>query len=429
MALDDPASEIRPIIPQDIANAIADPAVHASERIHEVFAWLRANEPLGIARPEGFGSFWVVSRQQDLRTITMRPDLFTNGDRLVLIDGASERRMMELLDGRAFPIRTILHMDPPEHTAYRNITAEAFHARTLDALAESIREIARGFVDRLLETGGACDFTETVAFLYPLRVVMDMLGVAPDDEPEVLRLSHAFLSPTDDEYSQLEGNQTAGDALAAVAGEFNAFFDRLLGDRRAAPRRDILSAIANAEIDGAPIPLLEARSYCAHLATAGHETTSSVTSGAMLALCRDPALFAAVKADRSLIPALIEEATRFYTPSKILMRTVAEDTRMCGRSFRRGDWVALAFASGSRDEEAVPDAETFRIDRKPNKLISYGYGPHVCLGQHLARLEMRLLFAELLDRLDAVELAGEPKITTSLIVSGIKSLPIRFRTG
>ncbi|MET0987245.1 MAG: cytochrome P450 [Steroidobacteraceae bacterium] len=417
----------RPHIPDRMAAELADPQVHASERIHEIFSWLRANEPLGIAAPDNFVPFWVVTKQRDLRIIATMREHFFNADRIILIDLASEQRMQELLGGRQFPIRTILQMDPPDHAKYRALTAERFQPRAVDALTRSIQGIAKDFVDRMLEKGGTCDFAADVAFAYPLRVIMSILGVPVEDEPTILRLTQQFFGSSDKEFAHAEASKTAGDALAAVTDDFNAFFDALFTERRAKPREDVLSLIANGKVDGKPVPQHEQRSYAAHLATAGHDTTSSVISAGVLAWCRDPALFKQLKADASLMPAFVEEAIRFGTASKITMRTVVADVHACDRDFRKGDWVAMAWASGNRDDDYVEDPHTFRIDRKPNRLISFGHGAHVCLGQYLARLEMRMLFTELLTRLDSVELAGEPRTMSSLIVSGLKTLPIRFR--
>ncbi|MET0657231.1 MAG: cytochrome P450 [Steroidobacteraceae bacterium] len=415
----------RPYIPSDMAAELANPEVHASERLHEVFSWLRQNEPLGIAAPDNFVPFWVVTRQDDLRKIATMRDHFHNSDRIILIDLKSEQRMAELLGGRQFPIRTILQMDPPDHAKYRALTEKQFQPKAVDALTQSIRGIAKEFVDRMLEKDGTCDFSADVAFAYPLHVVMSILGVPAEDEPTILRLTQQFFGVSDDQFKRAGGN--AGDALAAVTDEFSEYFDGLLADRRAKPREDVLSLIANGIVDGKPVPQHEQRSYAAHLSTAGHDTTSGTTSAGMLALCRNPALFKQIKNDRSLIPAFLEEALRFGTPTKITMRTVVADVHACGRDFRKGDWVAMAWASGNRDESYVEDPHTFRIDRKQNRMISFGHGAHVCLGQYLARLEMRLLFEELFARLDSVELIGQPRTMNSIIVSGIKTLPIRFR--
>jgi cytochrome P450 len=418
--------QLRPQIPADLAADLTNPLVHGSDRIHQIFSWLRANQPLGIAVTEKFEPFWVVTRQQELRTMAKMPEVFNNGDRIVLVDRKSEERMAEMFSGRKFPIRTILQMDPPEHGKYRDLTAEYFHARSIDTLSDQIRSIARKFIGRLLETGGECDFTSTVAFRYPLHVIMSLLGVPEKDEPEMLRLTQEFFGAADADFERQESATSAGDALAAVCSEFNAFFDALLADRRVNPGEDLISILANSEVDGAPIGQFQARSYCAHLATAGHDTTSGTTSGGVLELCKNPDLFRQVKADRSLIPALVEEATRFCTPSRITMRTAAQDMQVCGRQFRTGDWIAMAWASGSRDEAVIDNPHEFRVDRRANKLISYGFGPHVCLGQHLARLEMRLLFDELFKAVDSIELAGEPTMMQSVMVTGLKTLPIRF---
>jgi len=410
-----------------MAHELVDPNVHASERIHEIFSWLRANQPLGIARTKDFEAFWVVTRQEELRKIAKMSEVFNTGDRIVLVDRKSEERMAELLQGREFPIRTILQIDPPEHEKYRNLTADYFHARNIDTLSDKIRIIARKFIDRLLETDGECDFTSTVTFLYPLHVIMSLLGIPEEGEPEILRLTQQFFGTIDSDFEREEAATSAGDALTAVCDEFSLFFDTFLADRRNNPRDDLISLIANAVVDGKPIGQFQARSYCIHLATAGHDTTSGTTSGGVLELCRNPELFKQVKADRSLVPALVEEATRYCTPARITMRTAVEDIYVFGRDFKKGDWIAMAWASGSRDESIIDNPHEFRIDRRANKLISYGYGPHLCLGQHLARLEMRILFDEFFQRVDSIELAGTPTMMQSLMVTGLKTLPVRFK--
>ncbi len=215
--------------------------------------------------------------------------------------------------------------------------------------------------------------------------------------------------------------------MMAVTRDFFDYFDRLIADRRANPRDDVATAIALAQVDGQPIPRMEALSYFVVLATAGHDTTAAVTAGAMIELCRNPEEFRKVKANpSSLVNSLVEEATRWISPSKITMRTAAQDFELQGRQIRRGELVALAWASANRDEEVFEDPFVFRADRKPNKLLAYGNGPHVCLGQHLARLEMRMLYEELMKRLEHVELTGEPSTVSSFQISGPKKVPLRF---
>jgi cytochrome P450 len=162
------------------------------------------------------------------------------------------------------------------------------------------------------------------------------------------------------------------------------------------------------------------------VATAGHDTTSSSTAGAIWALAEDPEQFARIKANPVLIPGLVDEAIRWMTPVKHFMRSATADTELGGRRIAKGDWLMLCYASANRDEEVFEDPFAFRCDRKPNRHIAFGYGAHLCLGQHLAKLEMRILFEELLPRLKSIALDGEVKMTQAYFVNGPKKLPIRF---
>src|SRR4029078_13658460 len=170
----------------------------------------------------------------------------------------------------------------------------------------------------------------------------------------------------------------------------------------------------------------EATGYYTIIATAGHDTTSSSTAGAMWALATVPGLLERVRADPALIPNLIEEAIRWTTPVRTFMRSASADTELRGRKIKAGDWLMLCYASGNRDEEVFPNPDTFDIDRAPNRQLAFGFGAHLCLGQHLARLEMRILYEELLPKLKSVRLNGDPRYVESYFVTGLKSLPIRF---
>ena len=208
--------------------------------------------------------------------------------------------------------------------------------------------------------------------------------------------------------------------------DFYQYFAKITADRRANPKDDLATVIANSQINGAPISEFEAISYYVIVATAGHDTTSSSTAGAMWALCNDPAGVHEGASDPSLIPGLIDEAVRWTTPVKHFMRSATEDTELRGRKIAKDDWLMLCYASGNRDEEVFDEPYEFHADRKPNKHLSFGYGAHLCLGQHLAKMEMRILYEELLPKLKSVALNGEPKNSQSVFVNGPKKLPIRF---
>jgi len=214
--------------------------------------------------------------------------------------------------------------------------------------------------------------------------------------------------------------------MEAVVDDFGAYFAGITANRRRYPRDDLATVIANARIDGACMPELDITSYYMIVATAGHDTTSSSTAGAIWALAQNPEQFAMVKANPDLIPGLVDEAIRWMTPVKHFMRSATADTELGGRSIAKGDWLMLCYASANRDEDVFEDPFTFRCDRRPNRHIAFGYGAHLCLGQHLAKLEMRILFEELLPRLKSIALDGEVKMTQAYFVNGPKKLPIRF---
>jgi cytochrome P450 len=211
-----------------------------------------------------------------------------------------------------------------------------------------------------------------------------------------------------------------------VIKDFMDYFHALSERKRKNPTDDLGSLIANAQIDGQPISDFEAMSYYIIVAAAGHDTTSSSTGGAMWALAERPREVAKLRADLSLIPGLVEESIRWTTPVKTFMRTATEDTEFAGRAIKKFDWLMLCYASGNRDESVFDDPFEFRVDRQPNKQLSFGYGAHVCLGQHLARMEMRILWEEMLPRLKSVSLDGEPAMSDAVFVNGPKRLPIKF---
>jgi cytochrome P450 len=277
--------------------------------------------------------------------------------------------------------------------------------------------------------GGTCDFVSEVAAHFPLLVVMSILGVPDEDEPMMLRLTREYFGHDDEDLkrqSQERTPQEAAKVLHEVVAEATAYFRRVSESRRRQPTDDLASVIANSVVDGKPISDLDAMGYYITAAFAGHDTTSSSIAGGLWALAEHPEAFERVKADRSLIPALVEESIRWTTPIHQFVRRAAVDAEVRGNTVRRGEWVVLCFPSGNRDEEVFDDPFSFRLDRKPNRHISFGHGAHMCLGMHLARMEMTIFFEELLSRLETVELSGMPRRTVTNFVGGPKYLPIRY---
>jgi cytochrome P450 len=420
-------------IPADIAQTIIDPRAYADgDAVDQAFARLRKDMPLAVAQPEGFDPFWVVTRHADILEVERQNELFHNGDRAAtLVNIEADLKVREMTGGSPHLVRSLVQMDNPDHIAYRRLTQGSFVPQNLRKLEARIREIARGFVDRMAEHGDRCDFARDVAFLYPLHVIMEVLGVPEGDEPRMLKLTQELFGSADPELNRTGtevSDAGAGvDSLQSVIMDFMLYFNAMTEDRRANPRDDVASVIANGQIEGQPLGHLEAMSYYIIAATAGHDTTSSTTAGALWALAEDPEQFRKIKADPSLIPGLVEESIRWVTPVKHFMRTATADAELAGQKIAKGDWMMLSYPSGNRDEAAFEDPFKFRADRTPNKHVAFGYGAHVCLGQHLARMEMRILWEELFSRLDSFELDGAPKRMVANFVCGPKSVPIRFK--
>jgi len=418
-------------IPDEHAANLVDPAAYADGRIHETYAWLRANNPLGRAEIEGVDPFWVTTKHADILEVSRQNALFHNGDRSpTLVSKAVDARVRQMTGGSPHLLRTLIHMDAPDHMKYRVLTQAWFLPQNLRSMEERIRKIARAAVDRMAAKGGRCDFVSEVALHYPLHVIMEIMGVPEEDEPRMLMLTQELFGASDPELGRKPKEGQADDPAAqldmGVLTDFINYFTQFSEGKRAKPTDDLGTLIANSKIDGEPISHFEAMSYYIIVATAGHDTTSSSTAGAIWGLAQNPAEFAKVKADPSLIPGLVDESIRWVTPVKTFMRTATENTELAGRSICKDDWLMLCYASGNRDEAVFEDPNAFKVDRAGAKHLAFGYGAHVCLGQHLAKMEMRILWEEMLPRLRSLELAGEPRQSQAVFVNGPKTLPIAF---
>ncbi len=418
-----------PRLPDTIAATIVDPKAYATDEIHEAYAWLRANMPLGVAHAEGYDPFWVVSRYEDLQTISKDNTLFPYGDRAATLTNIVTDRRVREITGTPHLIRTLVQMDEPDHMKYRLLTQAWFMPASVKKRQADVLAIARKSVARMADKGGACDFVADVALNYPLEVVMNILGVPEDDFPLMLRLTQEIFGAQDEETARfmeaLDASQYA-EIMATVVEDFAKYFAALSEDRRARPRDDLATIIANATVDGVPIGIEESTGYYTIVATAGHDTTSSSTSGGMWALATQPGLLDRLKAEPQRIADFVEESIRWTSPVRTFMRSAAKDTQVGGQSIGAGDWLMLCYGSANRDEAVFEDPFRFRIDRGANKQIAFGYGPHMCLGMHLARMEMKILWEEMIPRLKSVRLAGEPAAMASTFVTGLKRLPIEY---
>ena len=422
-----------PTLPADMAAALVNPKAYAEwDGLHRHFSWARANMPLGVAKNEAFDPFWAVTRHADILEVSRNNARFANGIRQTVLSDKTGVALAAAAspEGDGHLIRSLVQMDAPDHMKYRLLTQSWFMPKNLKTIEARIREIARQSVDAMLAMDGACDFAKDVAAYYPLRVIMNILGVPREDEPRMLMLTQQIFGPSDPELNRARTEITdsahAVQMLQYAIADFEAYFAKITADRRINPKDDIATVIANSTVRGQPIADREANGYYIIIATAGHDTTSASTCGAITELAKNPALFARYREPGADFAGLIEEAIRWTTPVQHFMRSATHDTELGGQTIAAGDWLMLCYASGNRDEAVFEDPFTFNPDRATNNQIAFGFGGHVCLGQHLARMEMRIFMEELLPRLSSLELSGDPARVESVFVGGPKRLPIRF---
>jgi cytochrome P450 len=428
-------------MPQDVprldearARAVIDPATYADwDRALDLFDAIRAEAPVAwvdAGDPE-HPPFWLVTRYDDVMRMSKDNATFLNNPRTVvftLTEGIEFARAMT--GGSEHLVASLVTFDAPIHMTYRKLTQEWFMPKNLRSLEEGMRGIASAAVDRLFASGPEVDFVRTVSAPYPLHIVMQILGVPEEDEERMLFLTQQMFGGSDEDLNQsglknMTPEQVTQIVAASVKG-FEDYFAALTAEKRRNPTDDVASTIANAVIDGEPLNDRDMMGYYMILAAAGHDTTSASTAGAMQALAQDPEQFARVRADRSLLPGIVEEAIRWTTPVQHFMRTAAEDTEVGGQAIAKGDWLMMNYVAANHDPAQFENPRRFDAARVPNRHLAFGAGAHQCLGLHLARLEMRILFETLLDRIAGVELAGEPKRSNSTFVGGLKTLPLRI---
>ncbi|KOU59843.1 cytochrome P450 [Streptomyces sp. MMG1533] len=427
-------------VPDDIARRIVLPEGHGDESaLFEAYRWLRRNQPLGLAQVDGYDPLRLVSTYADVMEIERQPALFPSAGvenkyehSPILRSQAEDDFTKEITGGRVWHLPVVVNLDPPEHTQVRGVAADWFRPLQLKKWEEPIRELAREAIGRRL-TGGVneLDFVQDFALRYPLHVIMTIFGVPEADEPLMLALTQDFAGAPDPELRRSDVDalspQATARQLSATLDDFRAYFAAMVEDRRARPRDDLATVIAQARReDGEYYPDAYTIGWFLAISTAGHDTTSSTMSTIMEQLALHPDVLAAVKADPSLIPGLVNEGLRWCSPVKHFVRQAAQDTTVGGRTVGKGERLMLLYQSANRDVDAFDDPDTFRIERRPNRHIAFGYGPHQCLGMHLARQELRIMLEELLPRLESVQVVGERRIVRTNFLGGLRNLPVRL---
>ncbi len=400
--------------------AMVRPSTYANPTLLEtLMAEFRASDPLPFIQSDSHKPFFIATKHADIIEIARQPDIFKNTQQSVLQIKEIEAAQAE----QGNPLRTLIHMDDPDHSKFRALTKAWFMPENLKRVEASVRSIADETVDRMLESGPELDFVTEVAVWYPLRVIMSILGVPAADEALMLKLTQELFGADDPDMKREQAPDE--DRMQTLIDFFN-YFNALTASRRANPTDDVASVIANAQIDGAPIGELEAMSYYVIIATAGHDTTSSSTAGGMLALLEHPEELQKVTDNPALMPLMVDEAIRWTSPVKHFMRYPERAYELRGKTIEAGSPVMLLYPSGNRDEEVFDRPQSFLADRRPNRHLAFGHGAHHCLGNLLAKMEIRFLYEAMFNRMKTFELIGEPRWVESTFVSGLKTLPVRI---
>lgn len=398
----------------DLADVdLSDPDMFADGIPHALFARLRREAPVSWNPMPDEPGFWSVTRYEDVGAVSKDTETFSSWQGGTMI---SEKTL-------PVPVarQMMINMDPPQHTAYREIVSTAFTARRVAHLEPHIREIARNLIDRALEKG-EFDLVADIAEPLPIQVIGELLGVAPEHHGKLAEWAGASAG-FDDPRLRPEGFDPQQSFI-----ERTVFFNELAEQRRRGPQDDLVTALTQAELDGQRLTEMQLGGFLSLILVAGSDTSRNTYSGGMLGLIEHPDEYERLRADRGLVPTAVEEFVRWVTPFTHFRRTATRDTEIRGVPIKSGDKIVTWFASSNRDEEAFEDPFRFDVGREPNRHHGFGAGgPHYCLGSGLARLELRVLIEESAERIPPLELAGPPDRVRSALLSALYSLPVRPR--
>jgi len=384
---------------------------------HDVWTRLRAEEPVAYFTPEGYEPFWAITKHADVMEIAKQPLRFSSAH------GISLHRAGEVVP----PTDLVVMVDPPRHGPLRRAANARFTPRGVRARRDDLERIAIGIVDAAAPAGtsGELDFVERIAAPFPLAVIASFLGVPRHDWDLLFRWTNEVIGKEDPEYRR--PGETPGQTIKRARGEVHAYFGRLVEQRRSDPQDDLVSELIQAEVEGKPLSQLQLVLYCELLVEAGNETTRNAITGGLLALSENPSQWEALRARPEMLADAVEEILRWVSPISHFSRVATEDYELRGEKIRAGDQVALYFASANRDEDVFEEPFAFRVDRRPNPHVTFGFGEHFCMGAQLARVELEIIYKLLIERLGSFEVSGAVERLSSITNGSIKHLPIRYR--
>jgi cholest-4-en-3-one 26-monooxygenase len=380
---------------------------------HEAFKLLRQKAPVFWQdMPGGDQGFWAVTKYEDVVAISKDPATFSSYRGTALLRDLPKEDLEQT--------RTImLNMDPPQHSKYRKLVSQGFTPRMTNALEPRIRKATVEILDQIAQRG-SCDFVREVAAELPLIVIAELIGIPIEDRHKVFEWSNRLIGYDDPEF------QTTEEDGKMAAMEIWLYANQLAEKRTKDPKDDLVSLLMTSEVDGEKLTEMEFDSFFLLLAVAGNETTRNLISGGMLALIENPAERQKLIDDPSLLNSAVEEMLRWVSPVSQFRRTATRDTEIRGQKIKENDKIVVYYQSANRDEEVFTDPYKFDVSRSPNNHIAFGIGEHFCLGANLARLEIRVMFEEIMRRLPDIELAGPVRRLRSNFINGIKEMPVKF---
>jgi cytochrome P450 len=352
--------------------------------------------------------FWALLKYEDIRFVSSSPALFTSTKGITIPDPAMPSPVQE---------GNLIFSDPPRHRQLRKLINSGFTRRRVAVLEPKIREIVRGILDGI-EPGSVHEFAEEIAAPLPTRMIAELIGAPPDDWEQFRAWSDAATGTADPEIEL--------DSSVAM-GQLFEYFQKLIAARRAEPRDDLLSVLAEAEIDEHRLTDEDLLNFAFLLLVAGNETTRNLIALGTLALISHPDQRRLLVENPALIPGAVEEMLRWNSPVVHMARTAAADVEIRGQRIAEGDIVVMLYGSANRDEDVFgSDSEEFKVTRHPNPHIAFGCGEHSCVGAQLARLEATVMFEELLGRFPKLELVGDVDRMRATMVPGVKRMPVRL---
>jgi cytochrome P450 len=389
----------------------------------ETFRYLREHDPVHWTEETDGRGFWSLTKYDDVLFASRNTDVFSSrlGIRLEDMDP-------EELEAR----RTLMEMDAPDHTRLRRLVSRPFAPKSVSEYEQAIRDLAIEVLNSL-EGEREFNFVQLIARELPMRMLGRLLGLPDDDLDWLVLRGDALIGNTDPDFTDYVVDQVDTSAYrllpfrSPVALELFEYAAQALEDRRLAPTHDILSALLEPTADGESLDDLALKNFFTLMVAAGNDTTRYTMTGGLLALIERPELFSRIPLmSLEEQKGLVEEMLRWTTVTMHFRRTLTVDTELRGQSMKAGDKVVLWYASADFDEDHFDQPDVFDPRRTPNDHVAFGlHSPHLCLGAHLARLEIRVLFDEMARRWEKVELVGEPERLRSNFISGMKTLPIR----